>query len=199
MNFLPSEENAKADVESGQYERVRPIKPGDIVLDLGANVGYFTERAARAVEDGWVIAFEPDKPNFERLLDRTAGFPNVITVRAGAMNVGGKAILYHNPGNCGAHSYFMNSQHNGCLHTPIVHIGKWLRLLGLTPTFVKIDTEGCEALLISNLLFWGIQPFFTYETHNAELYWDCRRTLEHHGYAVTPEMETVGICWATLK
>jgi hypothetical protein len=38
------------------------VKPGDVVLDLGANIGYFTLLAAKLVGDrGRVHAFEPEE------------------------------------------------------------------------------------------------------------------------------------------
>jgi FkbM family methyltransferase len=44
------------------------IRAGDVVLDLGANIGYFTLLAARLVgPQGRVIAFEPEPTNFSYL------------------------------------------------------------------------------------------------------------------------------------
>jgi FkbM family methyltransferase len=44
------------------------IKPGDIVLDVGANIGIYTLYLSRAVgKAGKVFAFEPDPENFEIL------------------------------------------------------------------------------------------------------------------------------------
>ena len=47
---------------------VRSVRPGDIVVDICANIGYETTRAAALVgETGRVYAFEPDPLNFEIL------------------------------------------------------------------------------------------------------------------------------------
>lgn len=43
------------------------IRPDDVVIDIGAQVGFFTVRAARAASAGRVISFEPCPPHFEAL------------------------------------------------------------------------------------------------------------------------------------
>ena len=46
------------------------LRPGDIFVDIGANVGFFTVTAAHLVgETGHVYAFEPCSKTFERLSD----------------------------------------------------------------------------------------------------------------------------------
>lgn len=62
------------DVYIGNYERAETklvrsfLKPGMTVLDVGANVGYYTALAAATVgEHGRVFAIEPYPPNFQRL------------------------------------------------------------------------------------------------------------------------------------
>lgn len=46
----------------------RVVRPGDVVVDLGANMGYFTLLAARIVGSGGrVFAFEPEPTNFAHL------------------------------------------------------------------------------------------------------------------------------------
>ena len=42
-------------------------RPGGVVVDVGAHVGFFTIRAARAVAGGRVYAIEPDPLSFARL------------------------------------------------------------------------------------------------------------------------------------
>ena len=62
------------------YERFYKVKEGDIVVDVGANVGMFTVKAALSVGDkGKVIAIEPIEENFE-LLKRNIEFHNLNNV-----------------------------------------------------------------------------------------------------------------------
>ena len=54
------------------------IQPGSYVLDIGANIGFYTEMLSKIVTDtGKVYSFEPDKINFARLKKNTAHLNNV--------------------------------------------------------------------------------------------------------------------------
>jgi FkbM family methyltransferase len=47
----------------------RLIKPGDVIVDVGANVGYYSVHLSNLVgESGFVHAFEPDPKNYARLV-----------------------------------------------------------------------------------------------------------------------------------
>ena len=51
----------------------RLLKPGDVFIDVGANVGFHTLAAARAMQGlGRIVAFEPCEPT-KRLLEKTVG------------------------------------------------------------------------------------------------------------------------------
>lgn len=54
------------------------IKAGDIVLDIGANIGFYAEILSGIVgEKGKVHCFEPDATNFKHLESRSKHLPNV--------------------------------------------------------------------------------------------------------------------------
>jgi FkbM family methyltransferase len=63
-----------ADFEKQERRFLRAfLRPGDIFVDVGANVGLFTLLAARYVGTaGRVYAFEPCRHTYERLLDNVA-------------------------------------------------------------------------------------------------------------------------------
>ncbi|MBV8225160.1 MAG: FkbM family methyltransferase [Verrucomicrobia bacterium] len=57
------------------------IRRGDVVMDIGANVGYFTELFSDLVgPSGQVHAFEPLPSTFEQLSRNLAGFPRYENV-----------------------------------------------------------------------------------------------------------------------
>lgn len=93
---------------TGEYESEtsrliqRLLQPGDTMIDVGANIGYFTLLASRAVgPTGRVVAFEPMEPVRERLLRNIAlnGLTNV-TVRDEALaDASGESVFYAGPAN----------------------------------------------------------------------------------------------------
>ncbi len=76
----------------------REIKKGDIVVDIGASIGYFTLIFARAVgDDGKVFAFEPRPERFELLKKNVEinGYRNVTLENMAVMKHTGKSDFYY--------------------------------------------------------------------------------------------------------
>jgi FkbM family methyltransferase len=74
------------------------IKPGDVVLDIGANIGYYSILFSRLVGDsGKVFAFEPDKENFSILTRNIASnkATNLVAEAAAVAAEPGSLKLYH--------------------------------------------------------------------------------------------------------
>jgi fibrillarin-like rRNA methylase len=54
------------------------IKPGDHVLDIGANIGFYAKILSGFVgEKGKVYCFEPDSTNYKYLVRNTNGHNNI--------------------------------------------------------------------------------------------------------------------------
>ena len=76
------------------------LGPGNVVLDLGGNIGYYTLLFARRVgPSGKVFAFEPDPDNFALLQENieSNGYENVVLVPKAAADRAGPARLYAAP------------------------------------------------------------------------------------------------------
>lgn len=55
------------------------IRPGDHILDIGANIGFYSRLLAEWTgNSGKVYAFEPDKTNFSHLKKATVGIANIV-------------------------------------------------------------------------------------------------------------------------
>ncbi len=78
----------------------RLVRPGDTVLDVGANIGYLSLILRKCVGDaGRVVSFEPIPQMVERLganIDLN-GFTNIQVVHAGLSDTAGSAMLSLDP------------------------------------------------------------------------------------------------------
>lgn len=129
------------------------IKEGDRVLDIGANIGYFTLLFAGAVSsEGKVIAIEPDVDNFQ-LLQRNIAL-NKLTdrVKTYSLALGSQANsarLYHSDSNNGMHRLYPSVCCTLDSTEVSVVVGDSLDLVPLD--FIKIDIEGYEPAALKGL------------------------------------------------
>ncbi len=145
--------------ELGEVEFIRScIAPGDHVLDIGANIGYFTILMAGWVgQEGSVVAIEPVPANLALLArsiaengfeDRVRVIPNVVAAEGGEADLLSVDVRYaFNSGG----AYIVGA----AAPTPPDHQRtrvKKIRLDALTMprpvSFIKIDVEGAEALAL---------------------------------------------------
>lgn len=82
------------------------LAPGDQVLDVGANIGWYSVSAGRRVgPSGHVFAFEPDATNFRLLCAnvQTAALKCVSAERMALGRASGSAAIVHSKDNQGDH------------------------------------------------------------------------------------------------
>lgn len=82
---------------------VRPgfeLRPGDIVVDIGGNIGVFVLWAAPQVPQGWVVSVEPNPVSLRclNLNIQRNGLGNVTAMHAAAGGDGGTMELIYHPG-----------------------------------------------------------------------------------------------------
>jgi FkbM family methyltransferase len=135
-------------------------RPGMCVFDVGANIGYYTLLAARAVgPTGLVCAFEPEPHNFALLARNVAenGFSNVRLVHAAVSDREGVTRLHLDDANFGAHSFDAGSvptSSGRSLEVRTVRLDDYAaeaRGFG-AGVLVKIDVQGAEALVVGGAL-----------------------------------------------
>jgi FkbM family methyltransferase len=162
--------------EYGEYSELememlgRFLSPGDIVLDLGANIGAHTLYFARRVgSTGRVISFEPQRVVFQTLGANAAlnSLTNVWTLQAGAGEAEGQTHLppldYSRPDNFGAVS--LDNAEEG---EPVpVHTVDSLELAACA--MIKMDVEGWEiqALRGATDTLSRCRPLLYLENHNS--------------------------------
>jgi FkbM family methyltransferase len=79
------------------YFSLVKIKPGDVIVDVGANIGVFTVIASKLVgSHGRVVAIEPNSESAKRLERNIAlnGLDNVIVYRAAVTGAPGNVTLF---------------------------------------------------------------------------------------------------------
>ena len=132
----------------------KQIKPGNTVLDIGANIGYYTLISARLVGPlGRVYAFEPDPANF-RLLQKNVeanGYANVVLVNKAVSNKTGKLRLYLNPANRGDHRVYDSKDGRPSLEIETVALDRFFKPLDKKIHFIKMDIQGAEALALEGM------------------------------------------------
>jgi FkbM family methyltransferase len=129
------------------YQRHYKVRPGDIVVDVGAHIGIFTVRAAKAVgAGGMVIAIEPETNNL-RLLERNIQLNqlrNIIVVPKGVWSKKGKVQLITNKSS-GAHSIVIHQGATGSREIEVDTLDDILKELHVNRIdFIKMDIEGAE-------------------------------------------------------
>jgi len=126
------------------------VKKGDIVLDVGANIGYYTLILAKLVdEQGKVFAFEPEPNNFHVLKKnvRANGYNNVKLERVVVSNKKSKTKLYVSKENVGEHRIYKSSTvSNDYINVEMIRLDDYFVNHNLMDkiSFVKMDVEGSE-------------------------------------------------------
>jgi len=122
------------------------VKKGDVVVDLGASIGYFTLLAARLVgKEGKVYAFEPEPRNFLLLCKNIAlnGYDNIVAIRKAVSDREGFAKLFLSD-DYGSHSLYKFDNAKTPIITETVTLDNFFRKEGYHVDIIKIDVEGAE-------------------------------------------------------
>jgi FkbM family methyltransferase len=123
------------------------IKPGMTVLDIGANIGFYTVLFAKwCAPGGRVIAFEPDKDNllFLRKNVEENALANVTVLASAVSDVVGSATLFQHPTNKGDHRLYA-VEGARTEEVQVETVDRALARLGIDRVdIVKIDIQGLE-------------------------------------------------------
>ena len=142
----------------GVYERREAhfilglLAPGDVFLDVGANVGYYTVLAASRVgESGMVVAYEPDPKTFVLLETNVlaSGFKNVQLREAAIMPKEGVVSLFLDQrlGGVDGRCYEIAGRPSTHVHAETLEAYGGMEHL----RFIKMDVQGMEVELLPSL------------------------------------------------
>ncbi|WP_289042470.1 FkbM family methyltransferase [uncultured Aliiroseovarius sp.] len=145
------------------------LRPTDVVLDCGANVGEVTVPLAQT--GAHVHAFEPDPFAFAKLSDATRDFANVtlhnaaVGTTTGTINLMRAENFYDNPRGASVKSTVISGGRkidettDNSIQVPLISLPDVLRDLHATHgqiAFVKMDIEGAELDILEVMLADGL-------------------------------------------
>ncbi|OAI41156.1 hypothetical protein AYO40_03690 [Planctomycetaceae bacterium SCGC AG-212-D15] len=133
----------------------RLLTPGMSFVDIGANIGYYTTLAGRAVgKAGWVLAIEPDRHNHELLVRniRRNGLTNVTARRTALGARPGSALLYPSSDNYGDHRLYGSDGRKPTDTVMVEPLDQVLARCEAPPIdLVKMDVQGYEHHVIQGM------------------------------------------------
>jgi len=134
------------------------IKKDDIILDIGANIGYYTLIFAKLVgKHGKVFAFEPDQSNF-LLLKRNVeinGYENVVLIEKAIFNKTGKTKLYLSEIAAIDHRIYdptYKRESRKCVTVEAICIDDYFKNYTGKIDFIKMDIQGAEGIAFQGML-----------------------------------------------
>ena len=138
----------------GSFERkmvetaMSHVHSGDVFLDVGAHMGFYTLVASRAVgERGSVHCFEPGDKQHRLLSEnvRINGLSNVRVNKKGVSNKKGTATFVEGPSRNLGESYVSEGSSGGGPSIELVTLDEYCREMGITAVgAMKVDVEGLE-------------------------------------------------------
>ncbi len=141
----------------GFYSSSRIIKKGDLVFDIGANIGIYT--MAFLMLGAKVVAVEPQPKCIQVLKKKFSGNENVAIVEKGVAQEQGELELFLSEGMAATtfsedfkrlEETSYKGEYTGKIKVPITTMDALISEHG-TPKYCKIDTEGFEAKVLEGL------------------------------------------------
>lgn len=162
------------------------VRPGDVVLDLGAHIGYYTLLASRLVGPaGRVYAFEPH-PRNARYLRRHVAMNRCLNVEVL------ERAAYDRRGTLGfdfgSGSGTGRIREGGPMSVAAVRLDDFAAERGISPRVLKVDVEGGERPVLAGAreILRGDRPLLFLSTHGDEQASECRCLLAGLGYRMLP-------------
>src|SRR6266513_392092 len=170
---------------AGAYEREliqlmkRMLKSGMTVLDVGANIGYFSALASGLVgNSGQVHAFEPMPQNLSRLRQNLRPFRWAHPYPYAVGDATGTAVIYFNESEAGWASLLNSNDLARRADVDVIRLDDWVRDHAVNRIdFMKMDIEGGEfhALLGAQVLLSRFRPVIVAELNAVCLARDHRK------------------------
>ena len=171
------------------FERL--VQPGQVIFDIGANVGYYTLLASILTGvTGKVVAFEPLPQNVYYLKEhlRLNHVQNVDIIEGAVAEHGGQVSFAQGQSNSEGHI-----AEKGELHVKTYGLDELFEAGTVPhPDILKIDVEGGEVavLLGAQRLLAQMHPTILLATHSPAWQAQCCDLLSAGGYVIRPINDT---------
>lgn len=125
------------------------VKPGDVFLDIGANIGYFSLLVANNVSTAKIISFEPVADLLQKLKENVSinNIKNITVINAAVGEASEEKELFLSaPDNLGMSSFHQPDNFSGKKEmVKVLTIDEWFKKAGLAKIdIIKLDVEGSE-------------------------------------------------------
>lgn len=143
---------------TGCYERElerlfrSTLSSGIRVVDVGAQIGYFTVIAAALVNPGGAVySFEPDPGCFSRLVQNSRRYPWIAVFNTAVADRTGEIQFFCSPkqDESGWGAIFNENGRRAQLVVPVCTLDSWRSINGIESVdLLKIDVEGAECRVL---------------------------------------------------
>jgi len=141
----------------GYYEKEvgdllkKMLRPNDVFIDIGANIGYFSLLAATFSPSVKVISFEPVKDLFKKMTKNISinDSKKIMAINAAVGEMNEERELYLSaPDNLGMSSFHQPENYSGRREkVEVISIDDWFKTSGITKIdLIKLDIEGSELI-----------------------------------------------------
>jgi FkbM family methyltransferase len=159
------------------------IPPGGVVLDIGANLGYYTSLFATIA--GTVYAIEPTPNTLTLLRQNTRAYPNVTVLPIAVSDYEGFADLYLSTSNSGQNTLYGAG---AAVHVPVTTVDVLCRHRRITRVdLIKMDIEGAEIHALR-----GMQDTLRANPHALLILEFCRAHMRRAGSTLTEWLDAIG-------
>lgn len=131
------------------------LLPGDIALDIGAHIGYYSLIFADKVgKSGKVYAFEPDPENHAILSKniKINGFLNIQAINKAVLDKSGALNLYKSNSNSGDHRVYDPGEQRKIIEAQAIKIDDLFADSNVAIKLIKMDIQGAEYFAVNGMI-----------------------------------------------
>lgn len=134
------------------------IKPGEVIYDVGANVGAFSNEILERYKDARLVLFEPVKDFYQHLKEKFAENKNVSVFNFALVDDTRFLNISKDPNNLGYNTLSEISQYGHVEEINGISLSKIIKIESIPlPDLIKVDVENSEHLFVE-----GCKDLFSY-------------------------------------